>query len=284
MAARSLRQFDAPADRIRQHRSGTTDAIVLVEGIDDYNVLRPHLEDVAIFPLDGRPAVLSTAESLASWAVERFIAVIDRDFEAPGTNELLDAHLAPYDGIDLEAMLIGLGVLKEVLQHHASHAKLDAEGGAEQVANRLVKATQPVAALREYNASNQSGLRFDAVELAAKYDKDTLQLNVRSYATALVAASDTALSVAEVVSIMQAERNSLETSGKDVLCVAGVAMRKLIATLPLAACSGELLGAHLRSSAAFLLSRSEWLHTLRNRLALGISPQGADGSSADGPR
>ena len=78
----SLREYDNPADRIRQHRQASTSPLLIVEGPDDLLVLRPHLDPlVEIFPVDGKRNAAIVGTQLVEWAIGRFIVVVDHDFD-----------------------------------------------------------------------------------------------------------------------------------------------------------------------------------------------------------
>ena len=110
--ASSLREFDRPADRIRQHRQVHTGPILIVEGPHDHLLLKEHLEGVSLFPVDGKVNVLTCLKQFKSWDIQGVFGITDRDFDGPDQIdiEIADRHLH-YDGRDLEAMLIDLGVL-----------------------------------------------------------------------------------------------------------------------------------------------------------------------------
>ena len=61
MSAESLRSFDNVADRIKQHRQASQAPILLVEGSDDFLVLREHVPAADIFPADGKKNVIAAA-------------------------------------------------------------------------------------------------------------------------------------------------------------------------------------------------------------------------------
>ncbi|MEQ8835379.1 MAG: hypothetical protein RID07_01090, partial [Lacipirellulaceae bacterium] len=58
--------------------------------------------------------------------------------------------------------------------------------------------------------------------------------------------------------------------GRDVVCLAGVALRHAIGSLRAAACEEKVLTPQLRSSAALLLERSEWLSRLKSELGTAL--------------
>src|SRR5690606_2239300 len=96
----------------------------------------------------------------------------------------------PYDGRDLEAMLVDLGVLAEVLDSFGSAQKIDALGGVEALVEMCRTAAFPVARLRLASRREGWSVRFDAVDLTRKIDRSTLRLDIRGYCMALVSSSE----------------------------------------------------------------------------------------------
>lgn len=263
----SLREYDRPADRIRLHRGAVKRPVLIVEGPDDELVLRPHLDGVDIFPVDGKGNAEQCAQQLASWGFESFACVTDRDFDDTVVpSEIQHAHLH-YDGRDLESMLIALGVLAKVLTHQGSRAKLESLGGADEVVDRLSDEVGPIGALRQENSRNGWGLAFDAVDLADKIDPRTLRLKANSYGAALVTASTTSITNADVQKVLT-EGTCSEPRGKDVVAAVGAALRRAAGTLDRAACREGVLTAQLHSSCDLALERSAWLERLRKILGL----------------
>lgn len=263
---RSLRDFDRPADRIRQHRQVSSAPVLIVEGTEDYLVLRSHLPGVEIFPADGKPNVIDAARTLQSWAVERFLCVTDPDFDSAEEIEDISSVHHPYRGRDLEAMLIAMGVLATVLEHQGSARKIAALGGPDALIHELKTCVAPVTALRRKNASEGWGLAFDKVDMAGKIDRDRLRLRSANYCAALLQASTSTISSSAVLAEAEHAENLADYRGKDVMVAAGVALRKRAGTLPQAATVESILSAQLRSSCGLALSKSEWLAELLQRV------------------
>lgn len=259
-----LRAFDRPADRIRQHRQVSDAPVVVVEGPDDFLVLRPHLPGADIFPANGKANAIETARTLLSWCIERFVCVTDRDFDDPVLVEDIASVHIPYDGRDLEAMLIDLGVLATVLEHQGSEEKISSCGGCTTLIQQFRACVSPVTELRSRNSAEGWGLAFDQVNLASKIDRD-LNLKVINYCAALVQASSTTASLAEVTACARAAQPAAHR-GKDILLVAGVALRRKAGSLPQAATEEPVLCGQLHSSAGYALSMSDWLGALHRRL------------------
>lgn len=263
----SLREFDRPADRIRQHRQASDDPILIVEGEGDLLTLRPALPGVEIFPADGKQRVVDAARTLISWKIEKFICITDNDFDDPELLSDLDHVHHPYDGTDLESMLIGLGVLASLLEHVGSLPKLSAIGGASNLVAILIKSVRPLTSLRVANAKNGWGLPFDEVQVADKIDKKTLEMNVASYCSALRNKMDDPIDQSILLQTAQAlHANPKIFRGKDVVAAAGVALRKRAGALQQAASDPDYLCAQLHSSSGLALTQSDWYVKLKHRI------------------
>jgi hypothetical protein len=264
-----MRELDRVEDRIRQHRQVVADPLIIVEGPDDLLVLRGHVPADRIFPADGKSNLLRAMRALAEWGESDVTAVADADFDDPAAVVDLGSSLVLYERRDLEAMLILLGVLTTVIEHQGSAEKIAASGDAESVVDQLEAAVSPVTALRSANARNSWGLAFDEVSIASKADRGTLAVAVARYCQAVVQASDTSVTLGEVIEAAAQEvGDDLGPRGRDVIELAGLALRQKIGTLPQAATLEGTLTAQLHSSAGLALSRSEWLGRLQATLAL----------------
>lgn len=256
----SLREFDRLEDRIRQHRQVDKHPIVIVEGPDDLLVLKNHLPSRLFFPADGKRNALRAADALRDWGITGVRAVVDSDFDQHKPN----AWVLLYEKRDLEAMLIHLGTLTTVLEHQGSNRKLESNGGADAIVATILGELLPIARLRYANAREGWGLNFDAVDLPSKADRRTLAVDLTRYAAALIQASDTAASISQALAAMnKGELDDRGPRGKDVVALAGLALRAKIGALPQAACAELHLSAQLRSAGAFALEQSSWLSRLR---------------------
>lgn len=273
----SLRGLDVIADRIRQHRQVSKAHIVLVEGPDDELVLQDHLEGVDIFPSDGKRNVMRAIDQLVGWGFRDVTGVVDRDFD--GFDARLDDVVFPYEGRDLESMLVGIGVLAKLLAHAGSRAKIEAAGGPDQLVARLISVAAPVAAIRAASHERGWGLAFDDVDLQGKVDLRTLELNLHAYCAALQSKSDTDASIVMLEEAGTAgSTDELGPRGKDTLAVAGVALRRVAGSLAAAAATEAILVPQLHSSAGLALSSSAWLEQLLARLH-GTSGADSEGQS-----
>ncbi len=262
----SMRSSDSVASRVRLHKQNSKRFSLIVEGSDDLLVLRDHLQAVDIFPADGKINVLRAVRTLVSWGVKDVIGVFDRDYDDLADVSDIKDFIYPYDNRDLEMMLIGLGVLKLVIEHQGSTTKIRACGGADALIEKVLSAASIVSAIRSASRQAQWGLRFDAVDLSKKVDAKSLLLNSESYCNALLSASQTNAGLAALKSVAFADVDDLGPRGKDVLAVVGVALRKVAGSLPQAAASESVMVGQLHSSAGLKLSTSVWLKNLLDRV------------------
>lgn len=267
-ATESLREYDRPADRIRQHMQASENPVLILEGYADLLVLKPLLDDVDVFHVDGKKNVISVARSLTGWSIEDFVCVSDPDFDDPDEVRDLDHVHHPYHANDLEALLIKLDVLATLLEHIGSASKLAALHGAPRLVEILINATSPVTALRENNSNLKWGIPFDDVPLAEKIDKSNLALRTDSYMRALINRMESPPPFESLCFAVQSGPSSKSVyRGKDVMAFAGVALRKLAGNLQQAATDPDHLSAQLRSSGGYALSRCVWFIELKARLA-----------------
>ncbi|WP_454299553.1 hypothetical protein [Salana multivorans] len=254
---------------------------MLVEGPADLLVLKQHLVGAEIFPSAGKSNVLRALHLLSDWGDPAVIGVVDADFDDPADLAALDGRIWPYDERDLEAMLIGLGVLSLVLEHQGSSEKLTKYGGVEKLVRRLVEIVEPVTALRSVNSRERWGLAFDRVSIADKIDRRTLELKIDGYCAALIRASSAAPDNTAVSAACRADLpDNLGPRGRDVLEAAGVALRRIAGTLPAAASTESVLAGQLHSSAGLALASSRWLKDLKQRIE-GMSLDGRSSSTGD---
>ncbi|MCR2824293.1 DUF4435 domain-containing protein [Microbacterium sp. zg.Y909] len=240
--------------------------LVIVEGPDDLLVLASHVPGGTLFPADGKPNALRAVERLVEWGLEGVRAVVDADFDESCPLEE-EGIVITYDGRDLEAMLASLGVLRTVLEHQGSSAKLEALGGVDAACELVQRAAHSVAEIRAANARNSWGLRFDALDVTAKADKRTLELDIRRFAAALVQGSDTEASTTDVVAVVVGSPlDGRGPRGKDIAAFAGFGLRARFGSLPAAATSADVICAQLRSSAGLALERSQWMAMLRQSI------------------
>lgn len=264
----SLRNFDRLADRIRQHRQASDQAVLIVEGPSDQLILRDHVAAAMIFPADGKTNAVDCARTLARWETTRFVCITDRDFDDPADlRDLGDSHF-PYMSRDLESMLVGMGVLASVIEYLGSRDKLDRLGGSQALVQRLEEMVLPVAYLRYRNSRENWGLSFDDVDLASKIDRRSLTLKTENYCAALIQTSATSATIPMLTSaVLEASIDDAGARGKDIVTAAVVALRHVAGSLHHAVGDGVLL-AQLHSSSGLALASSAWLEALKNKLEL----------------
>ena len=264
--ASSLRDFDRPDDRIRQHRQVDDGPIIIVEGPTDQQLLQEHLPDVKFFPVDGKVNVLRCLRQLNAWGIQKVIGITDRDFDGPNQiePEIADMHMH-YQGRDLEAMLIELGVLATTLEYIGSRHKLSAVGGAQQFIDRLRTVVTPIMRLRLHNMQKGWGLPFDEIDLAGKLERRTVELKLESYCAALSSHYSCDASIEEIRTATADDSidDGHGPRGKDIVIAAGVGLRHLVGSLQQAATGENVLAAMLYSSSGLAISRSEWLRRVR---------------------
>lgn len=273
-----LRQYDRPQDRIRQHRQADQSPVLVVEGVDDLRVLEDHLVGVTIFPVGGKPPALAVTAALEGWGIQGFLCLIDHDFDGFPNPGKAGHRLRVYPKRDLEGWLVDIGVLASLLKHHSSSAKVDVVGGVKVVVEECKEAASPVTNLRKINAARQLGLAFDEVDLSSKVDLRTGKVDVDSYLESLRSASDTRRSYDEVREwASEVCDDGRGPRGKDVVEIAGVHLRKRLASLPHQAVGVDLMCANLRSGAALAVATDDWfigfcleVRNLSEELGLGV--------------
>jgi hypothetical protein len=235
-------------------------------------LLKEHLEGVSLFPVDGKVNVLTCLKQFKSWDIQGVFGITDRDFDGPDQIdiEIADRHLH-YDGRDLEAMLIDLGVLATSLEYLGSLQKLSAVGGSKQFVDRLRTVVSPLMRLRLHSAQKAWGLPFDKVDLSGKFEHRTVDLKLDSYCSALSSHFLCTITIDEIRSATSDDSadDAHGPRGKDILIAAGVGLRHLVGSLKQAATSEHVISAHLYSSSGLAMSRSDWLRRLKLLLGGG---------------
>lgn len=262
----SLKKHDSLADRIRQHRQAVRGPVLVVEGVSDRTTLQPVLPGVSIFPAGNRRVALDESHLLHQRGTTRWACIVDLDFDDEVASYDLGGHLHPYVGADLEAMLVMLGVLHDLIEHLGSEDKIAREGGIDAVVNQACKTIFGIACLRKENAANGWGLPFDTVPIEGKIDLRTLQFNVRGYCTALrprtaIVDLQTLIEIAT-----QEQGDEFHFSGKDVVAAVSVALRRRVGSLKKEQVNVEVLEASLRAASAWRLSTADWLSQLKTIL------------------
>jgi hypothetical protein len=266
MAESSLRELDRVEDRIRLQRQGDQRPVLVIEGPDDELVLRTHFPESVMFVAAGRKNVIAAALALKSWGVRNVLSLVDLDYLGKPPKPV-----KTYTGRDLEGMLVSLGGLHEMLEFQGSGTKIALVGGVDEMVGLVKSDAAFLSCLRAVNAQNNLGLPFDSVDVWRKVDLDRLQFDHRVYCQALLAKCNCELSVEELIALVaEAEDDGHGPSGKDVVALAGVSLRRLIGDAPHAVTHPDFLLPQLRMSSALALRGSEWLRQMRASLLSGI--------------
>jgi hypothetical protein len=272
---KSIRDYDRPADRIRQHRQADARPAIVVEGPSDARILRESfVEAHSVFPVGSRNVALEVVAQLVAWTMPRVACVVDRDFdEKVAEAEALGLPVHAYMNADLEAMLCQSAAFRYMIQEVGSEGKLKAFGGIESLVDRIYGVAVPVARLRAGNAAGSWELAFDKVDLAEKVDLRTLTLKTQSYCSALANTSQNSPGVASLMSVAQGVTTAdFEPScprgsspyfrGRDFLSGAGVALRRNVGSCERAASRAEHLAGIIRAIASGILRDMEWSEDL----------------------
>ena len=109
----------------------------------------------------------------------------------------------------------------------------------------------------------------DACQRSGHTSQQTLQIRVAAFCSALQATTDHNVDLNDlVVAVTKPPTGPHRHNGKDVVALAGVALRRKAGSLQLAPTRVDVLCGTLRSGAALRLSRSPWLGDLRELLAI----------------
>lgn len=265
----SLREYDLVWDRIKLHRRSRVGTVLIVEGGDDVEVLQPHLNGVDMFPAGGRPTVVRTAEELNRQNDTDFLCVVDQDFMGVTCSGAVAARMMTYDGADLEAMLIDLGVLHRVARHYASQPRGRVGGRVEAAIEAARQGARLVGNLRSFAVRNGLAIRFSEVDLGAFVDRATLELDLAALSHALISKSNVPVSVRDLHAAAQLDCGMY--SGKDLLSILGVAFRRVLSTRPAAQCTIDVLLPMLHSGAEARLGSSPWMQRLQRRTCSGAA-------------
>ncbi|WP_431772252.1 hypothetical protein [Streptomyces cucumeris] len=274
LVAKSMRELDSLADRIRLHRQRDKRPVAIVEGQSDKRVLQRSFGDQAhvYFQAGTRSIALDAATKLHDWGQRYFVCVVDRDFDDT-VEEVArtGVPLHPYFSADLEAMLSIAGAAAEVLEEIGSSEKIEARGGSSALIQKIYSVVEVVSTLRRVNFENGWGLAFDEVDLSSKIDKKNLMLKVQSYCAALDRTSDD--SPGQFVLMKYA--NGELPPNRELACPSGVGPyfrgRDFLAILSAALCGYcgtkraqsvqvEDLAASLRLAGSRHLQTSSWAH------------------------
>jgi hypothetical protein len=144
-----------------------SDAVLIVEGLDDSQFLRRHLDTGRVVVANGRPYVLDALEELNRTATPGIAGFVDSDFweldgDAPQTVRLVrtDAH-------DVEMMLLASPALDHVLAEFGSGQQIETfeEARGTDVRTALLRLATPLGCLRWLSHKHKFGLDFDGLVL-----------------------------------------------------------------------------------------------------------------------
>lgn len=158
----SLRVYDDVAGRVHMHLSCSERVALIVEGPSDRDALSGMAPRADIFIAGKREEVLRTGDKLFSIGEARYLCIFDNDFEAELDLESLP-WLLPYEGADLESMLLDLGCGASLLQVHVVPERLDEAGGVNALYALLRDLAAEVGAIRECNRAENWELPFSQV-------------------------------------------------------------------------------------------------------------------------
>jgi hypothetical protein len=163
--------YDRPgvniANSIHMKRRLHSDAVVLVEGDDDSQLLGRHLARCRIVVAHGRPHLLDAVEHLNRIGVAGIVGLVDSDFweldgDAPQTPNLVRT-----DGHDIEMMLLASPALDHVLGELGTAEQINSfqQARGTDVRTALLGLATPLGCLRWLSHKNTLGLNFDKLAL-----------------------------------------------------------------------------------------------------------------------
>ncbi len=283
----SLRKFDSPVDRIRQHRQSSKRPILVLEGISDERFCaRIFGRDIVdCFVVGTRDVVLETVEQLYKIGVDRIVGIVDRDFDdVVSAFELRGVPVVPWDNADLEAMLAFTSAFNDMLMEIGSTDKIRKYGGVSHIQEHASTTVVPIAKIRSTNSRARLGFTIDGVDIATKVrlvaeiasKPPRPQLVTQALCDAIVSASEHAAGtrVHLIEALDTSDRYCLTTGnsyvrGKDMLAVVGVMLRRAIGSLRKAETGSDQLSRVLRLAANIeLLKETPWWTRMAAELKL----------------
>jgi Protein of unknown function (DUF4435) len=254
----TLRSFDNLADRLRLHRQVDQGLLLVVEGESDKRFCEDMLSDLSptVFVAGTRKTALETASGVRRHGLRAVVCVVDRDFDDVVAHaEANGDPVAVYDGADLEAMLCLTNALPRLISEMASADKLRASGGTGGVIDRAWEAMAAVGTLRRANADQAWGLNFDGCEIRRHIHLRTLDVKLDAINNALLSISvATNATAADLFALADFDPPRCPVTGlvlvrgRDFLAFIGVALRRVIGSLPLHASKPDHLARLLRST------------------------------------
>lgn len=237
--ARSLREYDSLADRIRHSRQGDGRDVLIVEGPSDARLIeRVAAARYSIFPAGGRTPSVAELRRTRELGVQRVVAIVDRDFDSVVEEAKSEGlPICSVEAADLEAQLIVDHLFTDVLRELGAAARTT-DAVLDEVNRQAAFGAGVVGILRLHGQTHELSLAFDEIDLRGKIDKDDLSLKMLSFAQSAVRGSDlqvdTALEIMQAGSVELAETlteagvGAIRFRGRDAIAFGAVAlMRKL---------------------------------------------------------
>lgn len=216
----SLRLQDDVVGRLHLVLQATNGVVILTEGSSDQAALRFIVDVTRIIAVGPKPKLLDACAKLKDLGHDGFVAVFDRDFDPL---PVAGFKIRVYEGGDLEAAVLCLGVGEEILERLVPSQKLTSAGGAASVYREAREAARLVSRLRAANRETGWGLPFDDVDLARcvkpdrSFDGDKL---VRALRQARLEREDGwAPEEAALVGVVNGTHVVDHFRGRDLLCV-----------------------------------------------------------------
>lgn len=263
-----LSRTDDICGRIRQQFEIGPTSVLLVEGVDDQRVLESHFDGVQFFPCSGRENAIDVLRNVEPAGENQILAVVDHDFVDPEVPVSKRDRVFYYEGRDLEGMLIEFGVLANMLKFVGSEEKIRRLGGAEKFINRLKEEVSPLGRIRYANHINNWGINFGANSIADRLKQASPVIDWEKHCRRLVDNSSgcTASKKDLVDSLNSPLPDDFGPSGKDVLRLLSIYITKKAGSRTSQAGSFDVLLAHLHSSAAHWISKSDWKAEIQGAL------------------
>jgi Protein of unknown function (DUF4435) len=268
-----LRQYDRLGDRARLHRQADSRPILIVEGNSDARFLQRVLgkNNAQILVGGTRAPVLEAARDVRRHGLARCACVLDRDFdEEVSVAEAASLPIAAYDGADIEHMLLMTGAFDAMVEELGSTEKLNRFGGVDKLREVAISRARSLAALRRANAMNGWGIDFNSVDLSARLDRRTLELNESGLLDAVFSAAPGSLTRGALQrhseNLVRCPRTGhVLVRGRDALAVVGVSLRKIAGSMTRAESAPERLADILRLSADRpSVEQTAWLSSLKS--------------------
>jgi hypothetical protein len=249
--------YDRPgvniANSIHMKRRLHSDAVVLVEGLDDSQLLGRHLARCRIVVANGRPHVLDALEHLNRIGDAGITGLVDSDFweldgDAPQTPNLVrtDAH-------DVEVMLLASPALDHVLAEFGTAEQIDAFQQARNIDVRtaLFRLATPLGCLRWLSHKNKLGLNFDKLVLEDFISEKKLTADDETMLRSVFARSVTAARLDivrdELAATVASAPDPLQVCcGHDCVDVVSIALRRMLGHNTVADVSRDRLERALR--------------------------------------